>query len=192
MSAAPRTEELVQTPAQLQQRLWADPAVQVYAVAMAHRFPDLPDRLAAALARRELVDADCLWPGAQSSAQRQQAPYLLQLKQASAFTHWLLFQACEDHGGWGVLLRGAPGRLAMRGHLRQLSAVRLPDGGVASVDWMDPEVLALLLPRFDSPTLVDFCGPVTDWILPSVDAWQWVRTSHGRLSTQLLRLHRTG
>lgn len=180
--------ELLQTPAQLKQRLWADAATSVYAVALAGRFPDLPGRLEAALRARELADYDCLLPGAIAPNLRREAPYLMHLQRDGAFTDWLLFEAAAGLGPWGVLLRAPVGRLALRSHLRPLLRARLLGGAVVNLDWMDPEVLALLLPRFDAAGLRDFAGPVSDWVLPQPAAWQWARAVLGRLDLQLLRL----
>lgn len=182
------TPELLQTPPQLRQRLWAETASTVYAVALASRLPGLPERLEASLRQRELADYDCLWPGALSPARQREAPYLMQLLPESAFTDWLLFQAEAGFGAWGVVLRSPAGRLALRSHLRQLLKARLLDGSVVVLDWMDPEVLALLLPRFDAAGLLDFAGPVTDWLMPGAGHWQWARTLAGRLEQQVLRL----
>lgn len=180
--------ELIQTPAQLRQRLWADPAVTVYAVAMGTRLPELPARLATAQQRRELTDHDCLWPGAVPPARQREAPYLLTLQRDAAFSDWLLFEAAASLAPWGVVLRAPVGRLALRSHLRQLLRARLLDGSVVPLDWMDPEVLPLLLPLFDAAGLQAFAGPVTDWVLPLAGAWPWSRQVMGRLEQQLWRL----
>jgi Domain of unknown function (DUF4123) len=183
------TPELIQTAPQFRQRLWADAASTVYAVALGSRFPGLPERLEAALRARELADYDCLWPGAIAPARQREAPYLMQLQPQSAFSDWLLFEAAAGFGSWGVVLRAPVGRLVLRSHLRQLLRARLLDGSVVALDWMDPEVLALLLPRFDPAGLLAFAGPVTDWLMPGSGQWQWSRTAAGRLDQQLLRLH---
>ena len=180
--------ELVQTPAQLKQRLWADPTVTVYAVAMAARLPDLPARLAAAVQGRELADYDCLWPGAVPAARQREAPYLLTLQRVSPFTDWLLFEAAAGLGPWGVVVRSPVARLTLRSHLRQLLRARLLDGSVVPLDWMDPEVLPLLLPHFDAAGLQAFAGPVTDWVLPLAGGWPWSRLVMGRLEQQRWRL----
>ncbi len=167
-----------QAPAQLKSRLWADASQQVYALVMGSRVPDLPKRLAEA----EVMDYDCLLPGALDPVQALNAPYLVQLRNESAFTDWLLFEAGASLGDWGVIgVSGAP-RLALRTHWRGLLQATLPEGQTIALEWMDPEILWALLPLFDASGLARFFGPVTTLVQPGAQAWR-----HARLESNLLQ-----
>ena len=166
--------------AQLKERLWADDALQLFAVVMGSRIVDLPTLLASA----DVLDWDCLLPGALAPHEQARAPYLVQLKRASAFTDWLLFEASASLGDWGVLVSSAARRLALRGHLRSLLQARLPDGRAIALEWMDPAVLQLLLPHFDPVELSGFFGPVDSFSVAGASAWFTARVDSGQLSAR--------
>jgi len=179
-------------PAQLKAQLWADPAQQVHAVLMGSRLPGLPARLHGELAANEIDDYDCLLPGALTRAQQEAAPYLARLRPDAAFTDWLLFEAAPTLGAWGVLASSQVPMMALRSHLRGLRAARLPDGATITLDWMDPEVLQLLLPLFDAAALGTFMGPVATWVMPGNGLWTVARASAGRLDQRELLYRRKG
>lgn len=183
MSALPSTTATPQAPplaaAQHKAALWADAGQAVYAVVMGTRVPGLPARLAAAGA--EVVDHDCLLPGALAPAQQQAAPYLVQLQRDSAFTDWLLFEAAAALGDWGLLVRSPARLLALRNHLRQWLQARLPTGETIALDWMDPPVLQALLPHFASGALAAFFGPVQALTVPGPRAWHHAELALGAL-----------
>ena len=176
------------SPAQLKAQLWADDAQQVFAVVMGERVPDLPTRLAAA----DLLNHDCLLPGALSPAAQRRAPYLVQLKRESVFTDWLLFEASATLGDWGVLLSSAARRLQLRGHLRGLLQALMPDGRRIELEWMDPAVLRILLPLFDVAGLSEFFGPVGSVSVAGADRWFTASATQGRLTTHTTALARAG
>jgi len=186
------TTALVLDPAQLKAQLWADPAQQVYAVLMGSRLPGLSARLQGELSAAEIVDFDCLVPGALTPAQQADAPYLVRLRQDAAFTDWLLFQAAPSLGEWGVLGSSALRMTALRSHLRGLRDARLPDGTMITLDWMDPAVMRLLLPLFDAAMLAAFMGPVTTWVLPGDGLWTVARAPLGHLDLRELNYQRKG
>lgn len=182
-SAALPIESLpAQSPAQLAGALWSDAGCRVYAVVRGTVVPDLPAMLATA----DIVDHDCLLPGALPPATKAAAPYLVQLRQGVPFTQWLLFEAAAALGPWGLLLLSRQPRLPLRNHLRTLGKGLLPDGLVIDLDWSDVQVLQAVLPLFDAPSLQRFLGPVEAMVLPEatsltrVDApmgrARWVRT----------------
>ena len=183
---------LVLDPAQLKAQLWADPAQNVHAVLMGSRLPELSTRLPSELAAGELADFDCLVPGALTSAQQADAPYLARLRQDAAFTDWLLFEATPRMGEWGVLASSPLRMTPLRSHLRALREARLPDGTTVTLDWMDPAVMRLLLPLFDAATLAAFMGPVGTWVIPGDGQWTVARASAGRLDLRELRYLRKG
>ena len=166
-----------QAPAQLKSRLWADSQQHVYALIMGSRVPALPTRLAEA----EVIDWDCLLPGALEPQATLDAPYLVQLRADSAFTDWLLFEAAGALGDWGlVAVSGAP-RLALRTHWRGLLQAQLPDGANIALDWIDPEIFWALMPLFDAAGLQRFFGPVSTIVQPGAADWRHARLDPGGL-----------
>jgi hypothetical protein len=157
--------------------LWADDSLQVYAVMMGSRIPDLPALLAAA----DLGDFDCLLPGALAPEVQRNAPYLARLKRDSAFTDWLLFEAAAGLGDWGVLVRSPAKLLALRGHLRGLLRAQIPGGQAIALDWMDPLILQALLPLFGPAELAAFMGPLQSLVIPNASVWTAAHFNLGQL-----------
>lgn len=184
MPPTPTTEIPALTPEQLKAQLWADARRQVHAVAMASRIPDLGDRLAAA----DVIDYDCLLPGALSPDEQRRAPYMVHLAERSSFTDWLLFEAVAGLGEWGVVVLSDAPRLPLRAHLRSLLQATLPDGQRIDLEWMDPAVLDVLLPLFDATGLHDFMGPMQSLVVPRADDWSTVEISAGQLQRRRARL----
>lgn len=164
-------------PAQHKAQLWADDSHQVFAVIMGERVPDLPAKLADA----DVIDHDCLLPGALEPELQQRAPYLVQLRRESAFTDWLLFEAGVGLGDWGVLVCSPAKRLFLRSHLRGLLQARTPEGQQIAIDWMDPQILQILLPRFDPAGLSAFMGPVQSYVVAGADRWFTASLNLGQL-----------
>ena len=164
-------------PGQHRAGLWADADLQCFAVVMGERVPGLPARLAGA----DVADYDCLLPGALEPEVQQAAPYLVQLKPASPFTDWLLFEAAAAFGDWGVLVRSPARLLLLRNHLRGLLQASLPGGARIALDWMDPAVLRALLPLAGPAELAAFFGPVRSLVVPGRLLWQHAELQMGRL-----------
>jgi len=166
-----------QSAQQLKSRLWADSRQNVHALVMGSRVPDLPTVLAAA----DVIDHDCLRPGALSRAEQLRAAYLVQLKPESAFTDWLLFEAAGSLSDWGlVAVSGAP-RLQLRSHWRGLAEAQLPEGEHIALEWMDPEILWALLPLMDNAGLARFFGPVSTFVQTGAEDWRHARFDFGGL-----------
>jgi hypothetical protein len=166
-----------QSPSQLRAMLWADDRQAVHAVVMGSRVPGLEARLAAA----GIVDHECLRPGALSPEEAQQAAYMVPLPRDAAFSDWLLFKAAAGLGDWGVVVRSAVPRLAIRSHLRSLSEACLPGGQPIEIDWMDPEVALAILPLCDPASLDAFMGPLQAIVLPRASGWTTLDVELGRL-----------
>ena len=175
-------------PAQHKAQLWADDSQQVFAVVMGERVPDLPARLAQA----EVIDHDCLLPGALEPQAQRSAPYLVHLKRESTFTDWLLFEAGAGLGDWGVLICSSAKRLVLRGHLRGLLQARLPDGRQIALDWMDPPILKILLPGFDPAVLSAFMGPVQAFVIAGAEHWYTASLNLGQLQSRSIPLTKAG
>jgi hypothetical protein len=184
MPPTPTTDVPALTPEQIKAQLWADARRQVHAIVMASRIPDLADRLAAA----DVIDHDCLLPGALSPEEQRRAPYMVQLAERSAFTDWLLFEAVAGLGEWGAIVLSDARRLPLRAHLRSLRQASLPDGQPIDLEWMDPAVLDILLPLFDGAGLQAFMGPMQALVIPRADDWSTVEVSAGQLQRRRARL----
>ena len=89
IASTPAAADTLLAPAQFKAALWADPRRAVHAVAMGARIPDLAARLAAA----NVVDHECLRPGALTPEQQRVAAYMVPLERDAAITHWLLCEA---------------------------------------------------------------------------------------------------
>ncbi len=165
-------------PAQHKAALWADADLQVFAVVMGDRVPDLPARLATA----DIGDFDCLLPGALEPDVQRDAPYLVKLKPDSAFTDWLLFEADADFGEWGLLVRCPARLLLLRNHLRGLRDAALPGGQRIALDWMDPTVFRAVAPLFGSSEITAFFGPVRAITMTGGTAWRHAELQMGRLA----------
>jgi hypothetical protein len=170
--------------AQMKASLWADNLVQVYALIVGRLVGDLPQRLAEADASAQLGSYDCLWPGAQSPIRRQQAPYLVLLKQDSEFTDWLLKDAAAGFGDWGLLLRAKRTFLAMRSHCRESARGRLSDGNDIALEWMDPTILRTLLPLAPNDQVEDLLSPFESVVITGTAAWTICTQKFGRLTMQ--------
>lgn len=166
--------------AQHKAALWADGQQQVYAVVMASRIPGLPGRLAEA----DVLNHDCLIPGALEPEQQQSAPYLLHLKRDSAFTDWLLFEAPLSLSEWGLLVRSSVGMTTLRNHLRRHLQARLPSGHEISLNWMDRDIFIALISHADAASLGPFFGPVSSFTLAGCQSWR-----HAALAFNGLQQH---
>ena len=126
--------------AQLRASLWAGHGTRVHAVIDGLIVPGLPELLRAA----DTAGWDCLQRGALSAAAAGQAAYIVELKEASPFTDWLIDVATPTWPGWGVMLVSSRPMLPVREHCRSLADVTTPDGERRRWRWYDPEVLRTL------------------------------------------------
>jgi len=169
---------------QLKSALWADASTRVYAVVLGRVVGGLHERLAAAEKSSELASYDCLWPGALKPLQRQQAPYLVELKPDTPFTDWLLLEAAAGFDDWGVLLRSSRPFLALRAHCRSSGQAQLPDGSAISLEWMDPAVLRAILPLAQGDQLEDLFAPIATLVICGPQSWTFCAQQFGRLQMQ--------
>lgn len=163
MSAAPAAL----APSQHKAGLWADDRLQAHAVVMGERINDLP----ALLAQADVVNFDCLVPGALPARAQRRAAYMVQLKRESPFTDWLLFKAAAAFGPWGVVVRTRSPFTPLRTHLRFLTRAATPEGEEIPLAWMDPEVIEALLPIAPPDQLARFFGPLQSITIVGSDAW---------------------
>jgi hypothetical protein len=128
--------------AQQRESLWGDAQQRVYAVIVTAKVPGLRERLA----HGDVDDWDGVWTGELDAQERAAAPVLVTLKRESAFTDWLLREAAASFADWGLIALSRLPFLAMRTHARALCKGQLPNGQAIRIDWMDPAVMAALLP----------------------------------------------
>lgn len=164
--------------AQQREALWADARQRVYAALAGGRIADLRDRLASA----DVDDWDVLWTGELDPAERAAAPLLVTLRRVSAFTDWLLADAARDFGAWGALLLSPAPFLVVRERGRALCRAQLPNGQSIRVDWMDPQVLEVLLTAASPDQLQRAFASIDALVSLAPDRWTRWSAPLGRLS----------
>lgn len=90
------------------------------------------------------------------------APYLVSLRQDSAFTKWLLAKGWGRH--WGIYGVSNGNMADLRKHFRYLFHVSDDAGKAYYFRFYDPYVMRNYLPRCTSKEATDFFGPV-QWYL---------------------------
>jgi hypothetical protein len=165
------------SPAQLKAALWADERLRVYALVLGAHIGDLPTRLEQVPG----LDYHCLVPGALGPEEQARAPYLVALRADDAFADWLLFEATLAHGEWGLVVRSAQRMLDLRSHARDLRLALAPDGQRLTLDWMDPEVLRVLLPPATPEQLQYLFGPLDSLLVAGAGRWDFYRLELGAL-----------
>lgn len=167
------------SPAQQKAALWADPGVRVHAVIDGLVMPGLPERLAAA----DVLGWDCLARGALEADAAQRAPYLVDLREGSPFTDWLVFEATAGFPGWGLLLVSRQALLPMRQHCRDLSEVMLPDGSRREWRWYDPQVFEAVVASLSPGQLDDVFAHGVTVVIPTPAVWTWHALEQGLLAS---------
>lgn len=165
--------------AQLRAALWARQGARVHAVIDGLVVPGLPERLRSA----DTSGWDCLHRGALSAEAAEHAPYVIELKDASPFTDWLLGEATGTYPGWGVLLVSMQPMLPVREHCRSIGDVTTPDGERRTWRWYDPDVLRAILPALTAGQLDEFFAIGQSIVIPAADAWTWLAMENGVLAT---------
>lgn len=166
--------------AQLKSALWAHDGARVHAVVDGLAVPGLPAKLAAA----DTAGWDCLERGALAPEAAEHAAYVVELREGSPFTDWLLDTATAAHPQWGLVLAGTQALLPVRELCRDLAFVVTPDGERRRFRWFDPEVLQTLLPAL-SPSQLDAVFRLDHrLVLPARDAWTWHVMHEGVLASE--------
>lgn len=168
------------SPAQLRASLWAKQGARVHAVIDGLVVPGLVPKLKSA----DVSGWDCLQRGALSEQAAAQAAYLVELKNVSPFTDWLLETATPAFPGWGVMLVSERPMLAVREHCRSIGEVVTPDGSRRAWRWFDPEVLRLVVDNLSAGQLDELFGIGQTMVLPEPAAWTWLAMDQGLLTTE--------
>lgn len=166
--------------AQQREALWADARQRVYAALVGARIAGLGERLAVA----DVDDWDLLWTGELDPAERDAAPVLVTLRRASAFTDWLLADAAREFGAWGALVLSPASFLVVRERGRALCRAQLPNGQSTRVDWMDPEVMEVLLSAASPDQLQRAFASIDAFVSLAPDRWTRWSAPLGRLQRQ--------
>lgn len=176
MSASPPTALPPISPAQFRELLWSDAGSRVHAVVQAAEIPGWEQRLTT----RGSGEWDSLWPGALNAEQRRTAPYLVELRPEVELAEWVLFEAAKVSPRWGVLLSSRLDFLPLRSALRAICEVQLPDGRRAPLNWMDPELIAILLPLLEPGQLDEMFRGMDRLYLPDAGGWRRCSVEAGR------------
>jgi hypothetical protein len=168
------------SPAQLRASLWAGHGARVHAVVDGLIVPGLAARLRSA----ETGGWDCLQRGALSADAEAKAAFVVELKERSPFTDWLIDVATPTYPGWGVLFVSSHPLLRVREHCRSLSEVLTPEGERRRWRWHDPEVVRELLPGLLASQLDEFFSLGQSIVVLSSDAWTWLRLEQGVLASE--------
>lgn len=172
--------------AQMKSLLWQDAGTRVHAVVDAARVPGLVARLAA----EDVAGWDCLQRGALTPAAAECAAYVVELRRASPFTDWLLFEATFALPGWGVVAASRRALLDIREHFRSLARVRLPDGSEREWRWFDPTVLDAFLGLATAEQQGALIGPLQLLVTPLPEQWNCYAFDGAALTTAPRRLLR--
>lgn len=143
------TEQFIQT---INEQLFADESLNVYAVLDGASIPNLLDQL-------YKLDPEyaCLYRGTLAPDMAQVAPYLVQLDDEPEFTEWLIQEGWGNH--WGIFALSEFDLRTMRKHFRSLLTVHDPDGKPMLFRFYDPRVLRVYLPTCTEEELVVIFGP---------------------------------
>ena len=153
--------------------LWADPALQVFAVVLGDSVPDLAQRL------QPLREWDCLRPGSLEPDERREAPHLLRLESDSPLRDWLLFDAYSQFGEWGLLCLSPLPFLQLRGAMRDWCDAMSSQGERFVLDWTRPALLRALLPTLDAQQAAVFAAAAAAFVLADEQGWIWWRAGAG-------------
>jgi hypothetical protein len=167
--------------AQLRAALWARQGARVHAVIDGLVLPGLPTRLGAA----DTAGWDCLRRGALSAEAAEAAPYVVELKDGSPFTDWLLGEATGTYPDWGVLMISMQTMLRVREHCRSIGEVTTPDGERRSWRWYDPAVLREILPVLLAGQLDELFALGQSIVITADDAWTWLSMENGVLASDV-------
>jgi hypothetical protein len=118
---------------------------------------------------------ESLYEGIEGQKLAAFAPYLVALPPGSKFLETIV----RDGWGksWGVYLTCPKTFKEVRKHLRQFLMVKLEGGEQVYFRFYDPRVLRVFLPTCNQAELMQFFGPVRQWVLEGADASEMLRLS---------------
>lgn len=104
----------------------------------------------------------CLFAGELTPDMAEVAPYLVQLREDSPFTEWVLLEGWGKH--WGVFTMSKSPAAALRNHLRKLVRIRTEKGDLLYFRFYDPRVLGTYLRSCTNQELKLFFGEIDMFI----------------------------
>lgn len=129
-----------------------------------------------------------LYEGEKAVELERFAPYLVELQPKSE----ALRKVIADGWGknWGVYFASPLSFIETRRHLRKFLLVRMPDGKVNYFRYYDPRVLRDFLPQCSPEELVNFFGPVTQFLMADGSGQKLLRftQANGVLKTMEIEL----
>ena len=150
-TSAPR---VTRTPVRaVQQHLFAEPELPVYAILDAAAAPGLLDAMF-----EHQVEHACLYSSEPEPDIAEVAPYVARVGPQTPFVHWLIEQGWGQN--WGVFAASEADLRAVRRHLRSLLIAYDPDGKPVYFRWYDPRVLRVYLPTCNAEETRLVFGPV--------------------------------
>lgn len=117
----------------------------IYAILDAASIPHLLKKIYSKLHKFK-----CLYPGDQSFALSDVAPYIVPLELNSDFTKWLINEGWGNH--WGIYVaveKGQSNLKTMTEHFRKFMVIQNPENKSVYFRFYDPRVLRDYLPVFD-------------------------------------------
>jgi hypothetical protein len=97
------------------------------------------------------------------------APYLVQLEAGTPFTEWVLMESVGKHWGiFSIAPETASFFIDLRKHFREMLRGNLPDGESVLFRYYDPRVCNTFLPTGDKTQLLDFFGPVAQYLAEAI------------------------
>lgn len=144
----------------------------VYAVVDGAGCPDLLPRL-----RKFQPEHVCLYRGDLDPEVEEVAPWLVRLEPEHPFVDWYLEAGWGN--AWGVFIRGPQNMAAVRGRLRRLLIVKLPDGRIVYFRFYDPRVMRVYFPTCT--------GTEAAYLLNGLEAFLAEDSERGGLHFYMLR-----
>ena len=168
MSPVPASAPILLQPERLCEHVRVDLSCELYAVLCGAHLTGLQ-----ALLRQLGADrCDSLWTGLLEPREGAESPLLCRVPRGGDLQEWLFRQLCGDLAHIGVLLLSGASYLQVRAHCRDLCFARSSDGEALRLDWMDPQVLELLLPLLELRQANELLGPHAQLLIPGAQSWQ--------------------
>jgi len=146
----------------IRERLFAEPAAEVFALLDGASTPDLRKKM-----WQHEPDHYCLFRQVTGPDMAEVAPYVVRLERDSPFTQWVLKEGWGDH--WGLFAVGRTDLRAMRQHCRTMIDAYDPAGRPVIFRFYDPRVLRVYLPTCTPAERAAAFGPIQWFFVEDAD-----------------------
>jgi hypothetical protein len=109
------------------------------------------------------LEYECLYRGELAPDMAEVAPYLIQLKENSELTGWILENGWGKH--WGVFAQSGADLRSLRRHFRTFLMIHDSTGKPLYFRYYDPRVLRVYLPTCNAGELNAIFGPVGKYLM---------------------------